>query len=94
VINNAQLNELKNTYVANGAASPATYFADRAENSVIWDVDGNSIVDFAGGIGVLNIGHCHPKVVAPVQAHVAKLMHPCQIVIPYAGYVKVAKKLS
>lgn len=37
-MNNAQLNELKNKYVANGAASPATHFADRAENSVIWDV--------------------------------------------------------
>jgi 4-aminobutyrate aminotransferase/(S)-3-amino-2-methylpropionate transaminase len=42
----------------------------------------------------LNIGHCHPKVVAPVQAQVAKLMHTCQIVILYAGYVKVAEKLS
>jgi 4-aminobutyrate aminotransferase/(S)-3-amino-2-methylpropionate transaminase len=93
-MNNAQLNELKNKYVANGAASPATQFADHAENSVIWDADGNRIIDFAGGIGVLNIGHCHPKVVAAVQAQVANLMHTCQIVIPYAGYVQVAEKLS
>lgn len=66
-MNNAQLNELKQRYVASGAASPATQFADRAENALIWDADGNRIIDFAGGIGVLNIGHRHPKVVQAVR---------------------------
>lgn len=93
-MNNAQLNELKKKYVANGAASPATQFADRAENALIWDADGNRIIDFAGGIGVLNIGHCHPKVVAAVQAQLKRVMHTCQTVMPYEGYVKVAEKLS
>ncbi|SNC74671.1 4-aminobutyrate aminotransferase apoenzyme [Marinobacter sp. es.048] len=93
-MNNAQLNELKQKYVANGAASPATQFADRAENALIWDADGNRIIDFAGGIGVLNIGHCHPKVVAAAQAQLERVMHTCQTVMPYEGYVKVAEKLS
>ena len=93
-MNNVQLNELKQKYVANGAASPATQFADRAENALIWDADGNRIIDFAGGIGVLNIGHCHPKVVAAVQAQLERVMHTCQTVMPYEGYVKVAEKLS
>ncbi|MFC2990883.1 4-aminobutyrate--2-oxoglutarate transaminase [Halomonas tibetensis] len=91
---NAELNELKKRYVANGAASPATQFADRAENAVIWDADGNRIIDFAGGIGVLNIGHRHPKVVEAVKAQLDKVMHTCQTVMPYEGYVKVAEKLS
>ncbi|NVF14223.1 4-aminobutyrate--2-oxoglutarate transaminase [Vreelandella maris] len=91
---NAELNELKHKYVAAGAASPATAFADRAENSEIWDVDGNRFIDFAGGIGVLNVGHRHPKVVAAVKAQLDKLMHTCQTVMPYEGYVKVAEKLS
>ncbi|KAA0011244.1 4-aminobutyrate--2-oxoglutarate transaminase [Billgrantia pellis] len=93
-MNNAQLNELKQRYVANGAASPATQFADRAENALVWDADGNRIIDFAGGIGVLNIGHRHPKVVEAVKAQLDRVMHTCQTVMPYEGYVKVAAKLS
>ena len=93
-MNNAQLNELKQRYVANGAASPATQFADRAENALVWDADGNRIIDFAGGIGVLNIGHRHPKVVEAVKAQLDKVMHTCQTVMPYEGYVRVAEKLS
>ncbi|MDR5859342.1 4-aminobutyrate--2-oxoglutarate transaminase [Halomonas eurihalina] len=93
-MNNAQLNELKQRYVASGAASPATAFADRAENAEIWDADGNRFIDFAGGIGVLNIGHRHPKVVEAVKAQLDRVMHTCQTVMPYEGYVKVAEKLS
>ncbi|MCI0510623.1 4-aminobutyrate aminotransferase [Chromohalobacter marismortui] len=93
-MNNAQLNELKTRYVASGAASPATQFAERAENALIWDADGNRIIDFAGGIGVLNIGHRHPKVVQAVKDQLDKVMHTCQTVMPYEGYVKVAEKLS
>ncbi|WP_404471534.1 4-aminobutyrate--2-oxoglutarate transaminase [Vreelandella venusta] len=93
-MSNAELNELKHKYVAAGAASPATAFADRAENAEIWDADGNRFIDFAGGIGVLNVGHRHPKVVAAVKAQLDKVMHTCQTVMPYEGYVKVAEKLS
>lgn len=93
-MNNTQLNELKQRYVANGAASPATQFAERAENALVWDADGNRLIDFAGGIGVLNIGHRHPKVVEAVKAQLDKVMHTCQTVMPYPGYVKVAEKLS
>jgi len=93
-MNNAELNELKQRYVASGAASPATQFADRAENALVWDADGNRIIDFAGGIGVLNIGHRHPKVVQAVKDQLDHVMHTCQTVMPYAGYVKVAEKLS
>ncbi len=93
-MSNAELNELKQKYVAAGAASPAPAFADRAENAEIWDADGNRFIDFAGGIGVLNVGHRHPKVVAAVKAQLDKVMHTCQTVMPYEGYVKVAEKLS
>ncbi|MDK2751397.1 MAG: 4-aminobutyrate--2-oxoglutarate transaminase [Halomonas meridiana] len=93
-MSNAELNELKQKYVAAGAASPATAFADRAENAEIWDADGNRFIDFSGGIGVLNVGHRHPKVVAAVKAQLDKVMHTCQTVMPYEGYVKVAEKLS
>ncbi|MGP4846180.1 4-aminobutyrate--2-oxoglutarate transaminase [Marinobacter sp. 1Y8] len=92
-MNNAELQALKEKYVAAGAASPNNQFADRAENAQIWDADGKRMIDFAGGIGVLNIGHRHPKVVAAVKAQLDKVMHTCQTVMPYAPYVQLAEKL-
>lgn len=93
-MSNKDLQALKDRYVAAGAASPNNQFADHAENSELWDADGKRMIDFAGGIGVLNIGHRHPKVVAAVKAQMDKLMHTCQTVMPYDGYVRVAEALS
>ena len=93
-MNNAELQALKERYVAAGAASPNEHFAAHAENAIIHDADGNRFIDFAGGIGVLNIGHRHPKVVAAVKAQLDQLMHTCQTVMPYEGYVRVAEALS
>ncbi|MBF7052105.1 4-aminobutyrate--2-oxoglutarate transaminase [Halomonas sp. KAO] len=90
---NAELNQLKQRYVASGAASPSEQFAARGENALLWDAEGNRIIDFAGGIGVLNLGHRHPKVVEAVKAQLDQLMHTCQTVISYAPYVKLAEKL-
>lgn len=91
---NKELQALKERYVAAGVASPNEQFADHATNAELWDADGKRMIDFAGGIGVLNIGHRHPKVVEAVKGQLDKLMHTCQTVMPYEGYVKLAQKLS
>ncbi|XKH02204.1 4-aminobutyrate--2-oxoglutarate transaminase [Marinobacter nauticus] len=93
-MSNKELQALKERYVAAGAASPNNQFADHALNAEVWDADGKRMIDFAGGIGVLNIGHRHPKVVEAVKAQLDKVMHTCQTVMPYEGYVKLAQKLS
>ncbi|GGC66711.1 aspartate aminotransferase family protein [Marinobacter halophilus] len=93
-MSNKELQALKERYVAAGAASPNEQFADHATNAELWDADGKRMIDFAGGIGVLNIGHRHPKVVEAIKAQLDKLMHTCQTVMPYEGYVKLAEKLS
>ncbi|SOB77327.1 4-aminobutyrate aminotransferase / (S)-3-amino-2-methylpropionate transaminase [Marinobacter sp. LV10R510-11A] len=93
-MSNKELQALKERYVAAGAASPNEQFADHATNSELWDADGKRMIDFAGGIGVLNIGHRHPKVVEAIKAQLDKLMHTCQTVMPYEGYVRLAQKLS
>ncbi len=93
-MSNKELQALKERYVAAGAASPNEQFADHALNAEVWDADGKRMIDFAGGIGVLNIGHRHPKVVEAVKAQLDKVMHTCQTVMPYEGYVKLAEKLS
>lgn len=93
-MNNTELNELKNRYVARGTLTATTAFAARAENSEIWDEDGQRWIDFAGGIGVLNLGHRHPRVVEAVKQQLDKVMHTCSMVMPYAPYVLLAKALS
>lgn len=93
MMTNQELNELKNRFVAKGAATPTTQFAERAENAEIWDADGKRWIDFAGGIGVLNLGHRHPKIVAAVEAQLKKVMHTSAAVISYAPYVELCQKL-
>lgn len=90
---NAELQALREQYVPLGAANMSTHFADRAENGEIFDIEGRRFIDFAGGIGVLNVGHRHPKVVAAVEAQMKKLMHTCFHVMPYEPYIRLAKKL-
>lgn len=92
-MNNNDLEELKQRYVVRGAASSAKQFAARAENAEIWDEDGQRLIDFAGGIGVLNLGHRHPDVVKAVKDQLDKVMHTAAGVIPYAPYVQLAERL-
>lgn len=80
--------------IPRGPASAMPIYAARAEGAVIEDVDGNRYIDFAGGIGCLNIGHNSPRVIASMQAQIEKHLHLCFAVTPYEGYVAVAEKLN
>ena len=64
------------------------------ENAVITDVDGNRLIDFAGGIGTLNTGHRHPAVVGAAKAQLERLMHTCFQVTAYEPYVAAAERLN
>ena len=74
---NADLLARRNRAVARGVANMHDIYAVRAENAEVWDVDGRRYIDFAGGIGVLNTGHRHPKVMAAVQHQLAQYTHTC-----------------
>jgi 4-aminobutyrate aminotransferase/(S)-3-amino-2-methylpropionate transaminase len=80
--------------VPRGVATATQVFADRAENAEIWDVDGRRYVDFAGGIAVLNVGHRHPKVMAAVEAQMARFTHTAFQVMAYESYVELAERLN
>lgn len=67
---------------------------DTAQGAIIQDVDGNKFLDFIGGVGVLNIGHCHPEVVAAVKAQADKYFHGMFNVVTHEGYVALAEKLN
>lgn len=64
-----------------------------ARGARIVDSDGRELIDFAGGIGVLNVGHCDPAVVAAVREQAERLMHACIHVATYEGYVGLCEKL-
>ena len=76
------------------ARREAAIFAARAEGAVIEDVDGNRYLDFAGGIGCLNMGHRSPRVMSALREQAEKYLHLCFAVTPYEGYVAVAEKLN
>jgi 4-aminobutyrate aminotransferase len=77
-----------------GVGVMGTFFADRAENATLWDVEGRKFIDFAGGIAVLNVGHRHPKVLAAVQAQLERFTHTCYQVVPYESYIALAEKIN
>jgi 4-aminobutyrate aminotransferase / (S)-3-amino-2-methylpropionate transaminase / 5-aminovalerate transaminase len=80
--------------VPRGAYHATPIFASRAEGAVIEDVDGNRYIDFAGGIGCLNMGHRAAPVTAAVSEQLERYMHLCFSVTPYEPYVAVAEKLN
>ncbi len=80
--------------VAPGVGIMHQIFAERALNAEVWDVEGRRYIDFAGGIAVVNTGHCHPHVMKAVEAQMKKFTHTCFQVLPYAPYVALAEKLN
>ncbi len=62
--------------------------------ALVTDADGNTLIDFIGGIGTLNAGHCLTEVVAAIQAQAAKLLHFSALVGTYEPYVELAERLN
>ena len=68
-------------------------FAERAAGATLTDLDGHDFIDFAGGIGTLNVGHAHPEVVAAVRAQAERHSHTCFNIVMYPGYIELAEAL-
>ncbi|RJX35977.1 MAG: aminotransferase class III-fold pyridoxal phosphate-dependent enzyme, partial [Desulfarculus sp.] len=60
----------------------------KAEGALLWDLEGREYIDFAGGIGVNNVGHRHPQVVAAIKEQADKFLHGCFHVSMYDSYVQ------
>jgi 4-aminobutyrate aminotransferase len=91
---NEQLMARKAAATPRGVGVMGTFFADRADNAELWDVEGRRFIDFAGGIAVMNTGHGHPKVVAAIQEQLKRYTHTCYQVVPYESYIALAEKLN
>ena len=89
----SDLSARKSAAVPNGVGTKGIYVV-RAENSELWDVDGQRYIDFAAGIGVLNTGHRHPRIMAAVAEQAACFAHTCFHVASYESYVHLAERLN
>ena len=76
-----------------GVAVFGDFFIDHAKNAEFWDIEGRRFIDFAGGIAVLNTGHCHPKIQAAISAQLQRFTHSCYQVVPYTEYVSLAERI-
>lgn len=81
-------------FVARGVSATLNAFVARAEGAIIEDVDGNRFIDFAGGIGVMNVGHSRPEVVQAIAEQAAKFTHTCFSVMMYEPYVELAERIT
>ncbi|MEX1058379.1 MAG: aminotransferase class III-fold pyridoxal phosphate-dependent enzyme, partial [Natronospirillum sp.] len=85
---------MNSTAVSNSLNKVHPICVTRGKNSEVWDASGNRYIDFIGGIGVLNLGHCHPEVVRTVCEQTEKLMHSAFNALPHQGYFTLAERLQ
>jgi 4-aminobutyrate aminotransferase / (S)-3-amino-2-methylpropionate transaminase / 5-aminovalerate transaminase len=89
-----ELVERRNRAVPRGIGNINPLFVAKAEGALLTDVDGREYIDFAGGIGVNNVGHRHPKVLAAIREQLDAYVHPCFHVMMYEPYVQLAERLN
>jgi 4-aminobutyrate aminotransferase / (S)-3-amino-2-methylpropionate transaminase / 5-aminovalerate transaminase len=89
-----ELMRRRNAAVVNGAFHATPVFVAKAEGAVVEDVDGNRMIDFAGGIGCLNTGHRAPRVIEAIRRQLDRFLHTSFNVLPYESYVAVAERLN
>ncbi|CAN7394418.1 4-aminobutyrate--2-oxoglutarate transaminase [Paraburkholderia hospita] len=91
---NAELKSRKDAATPRGVGVMCDFYAARAENAELWDVEGRRYIDFAAGIAVCNTGHRHPKIVEAVRAQLDNFTHTAYQIVPYASYVELAEKIN
>lgn len=88
------MTEARERFVPRGVLTAHPLVLERAAGAEVWDADGRRFLDFVGGIGVLNLGHNHPRVVKAVQEQLGRITHAAFQVAAYPPYVELAARLS
>lgn len=91
---NNELNERRLQATPRGIGVMCGFYAERAENATLWDVEGREVIDFAAGIAVLNTGHRHPKVIAAIEKQLQSFTHTAYQIVPYESYVRLAERIN
>jgi 4-aminobutyrate aminotransferase / (S)-3-amino-2-methylpropionate transaminase / 5-aminovalerate transaminase len=88
------LMERRHNAVSSGVGIATPMVAKEAKGALLTDVDGNTFIDFGGGIGVMNVGHTDSRVVEAVKEQAERLTHSCFYVTEYEEYIELAEKLN
>ena len=88
------LMERRHRAVTSGVGIATPMFAEEAKGALLTDVDGNTFIDFGGGIGVMNIGHANGRVVEAVKSKAEQITHTCFYVTEYEEYIELAERLN
>ncbi|CAN7713810.1 4-aminobutyrate--2-oxoglutarate transaminase [Duganella sp. LjRoot269] len=91
---NLEWQQRKNINSPRGVGVMCQFYAERALNAELWDVEGRRVIDFGAGIAVLNTGHSHPKIVAAVTEQLQRFSHTAYQIVPYGGAVALAEKIN
>ena len=91
---NNELNERRLQATPRGIGVMCGFYAERAENATLWDVEGREVIDFAAGIAVLNTGHRHPKIIAAIEKQLQSFTHTAYQIVPYESYVRLAERIN
>ncbi len=93
-LSNEALKARRDDALPMGLPSKSGIYAEKAQGAELWDVDGKRYIDFIGGIGVLNVGHRHPKVQEAIKDQLDKVVHTCFGVAQYEPYIRLAERLN
>jgi 4-aminobutyrate aminotransferase/(S)-3-amino-2-methylpropionate transaminase len=88
-----ELKALRERYIPRGVTTAHPLVADHAQGSELWDAAGHRYIDFVGGIGVMNVGHNHPRVMAAVREQLDRFTHTAFQVVMYESYLRLAERL-
>jgi 4-aminobutyrate aminotransferase/(S)-3-amino-2-methylpropionate transaminase len=88
------INKLRTEALPRGLSTATTALVATAKNATVTDTEGREYIDFAGGIGVMNVGHSHPRVLAAAHAQLDRFAHTCVHVIGYEAYIRLAARLN
>jgi 4-aminobutyrate aminotransferase/(S)-3-amino-2-methylpropionate transaminase len=91
---NAALMERRRAAIPRGVGQSHEVFIARGENAEVWDVEGKRYIDFAGGIAVLNTGHCRSEIMQAVKDQIDLYTHTCFQVLAYEPYVELAERIN
>ena len=86
--------ERRSKSVAKGHGTVCNVYIKKAIGAMLIDVDDNIFIDFAGGIGTMNVGHGHSKIIERVKMQLDDYTHTCFTVAPYESYIELAERLS
>ena len=88
------LNTRRSLATPRGIGVMCDFYAVRGSNATLWDTTGKEYIDFAGGIAVLNTGHCHPRIKAAIAAQLDCFTHTAYQIVPYEGYISLAERIN